>query len=159
MPETVPALDQGADGLLEGSHLPESEPAVSPERGLWLAVIATAWFDAFQASEAWLRNTDRTADPQVIRGESRRWLTMGGDCGYARDREEVCHLAGVDPDVIRHAARKRLAEIKAGAGAGTTAEVVNLDRAFAALLDNEATMVPDEIDKALEELAALEIAA
>lgn len=158
MADAVPALDHGADSILQGEHVPEAEPAVSPERGLWLSVIATAWNDAFIASDAWLRNSDRrrACEPELIRNESRRWLTLDfGD--WKQDREHVCSLAGVDADVIRQAARKKLAEIKAGEAA--TAEIISLDAAFARLLDSESELTPAEIDSALAELATLEVAA
>ncbi|MEX0922112.1 MAG: hypothetical protein WDZ84_05000 [Rhodovibrionaceae bacterium] len=156
MSDGVPALDHGADTILEGEHIPAPEQLTSPERALWLAVLGTAWVDAFEGSDFWLSNTDRSADPELIRNESRRWLTL--DFGnWKQDRETVCHLAGIDSDMLRQAARKKLAEVKRGAE--PTAEVLSLDQAFAKLLEVEGSMDAEDIDAALAQLAKLELAA
>ena len=69
--------------------------------------------------------------------------------GWKEDREAVCIMAGVDPDVIRDAARRRLK--------ATRTEAANdLDRAFLALVACSETLDTAALDEALAALVALE---
>ena len=69
--------------------------------------------------------------------------------GWKEDRETVCDLAGVDPDTIRNAARRRLK--------ATRTEAANdLDTAFLALVACSKTLDAAELDRALAALADLE---
>jgi len=100
---------EGTEG--PGVEIPEverEENPSSPERALWCAVILQAWTDSFTASD-WhlLAGEDKTADPELIRGEARRFLTSDID-PWRSDREDVCAMADIDADMIRAAARKRL---------------------------------------------------
>lgn len=156
------ALLRDADSALGVlHHVPDDDRPITPERRLWLSVIARCWADAFEASDWFLRASEtalkrRDFDPDATRGEARRWLIL--DFGeWKSDRETVCDLAGVDPDLVRNAARRKLARVKAGEK--PAAEVVSLDSMFTRLLESETTMDPDELDTALAELAALEAAA
>ena len=81
-------------------------PEASGEAAMWLAVIARVWEDAFVSSDVWIINSDRGADPALVRSSARRWLLLNhGD--WREDRETVCASAGVDPDVVRRAAQRR----------------------------------------------------
>lgn len=164
MSRTAAGVASGFDSLT-GLADPDAHGAddddMSGERRLWCAVIANAWHDAFTAKDSWLANSGHRSSEEVrqradmIRGESRRWLTaMWGS--YQQDRQEVCELAGVDPEALRQAAMRRLAEVKAER---RSAEVVRLDDAFAKLLAHESELDPDELDERLSALAALELAA
>ena len=93
---------------------------------------------------------------EAYRAQCRNWLLQ--DFGNWRaDRELCCDLAGIDPDMLRNAAKAKRESTKAGEK--PTAEIVNLDSMFARLLDNEASMSPADIDAALAELAKLEAVA
>lgn len=74
-------------------------PSMSPERRLWVNVIALALRDAFVS-------TDKSQLSEISRREAREWLLMG-----CKDFNEVCSLAGIDPgrlmDLSRRAARDR----------------------------------------------------
>jgi len=65
-------------------------------------------------------------------------------------------MADIDPDLVRSAARKKLAEVKAAEAEKRTAKVVQLDTLFAQLLDGAEDMPPADIDAALTALAGLE---
>lgn len=160
MPHDAPALSEEADHVLEGDHLPPPEPETSPECMLFKAVIARVWMDAFVASDAFLiASSDggkkEDFDPEYVRGEARRWLVLDfGD--WKKDRETICHLADIDPELVRLAAKRKLQQLKENTK--PAAEIVSLDAAFAALIENESTMDSAQIDKALSQLAALEAA-
>lgn len=149
-------LDGDADSVFEGHHVPDHGPPVPPERALWIAVIANCWADAFSRSDTMIRNTDRTCDPEAERSEARRWLVTGID-PWKSWRIEVCDLADIDEPMLRAAARRKLEQVKANEA--PTAEVINIDAAFARLLNAEGSMTAAEIDTALAELARLEAAA
>lgn len=152
------AIHTDSESIFKGEHLPDDAPEIVPERALWLRVIGQAWVDAFEASDWFLTITDkpRARDPDVIRAEARRWLTI--DFGLdADDRQEICDLAGIDADALRSAAKQKLDAVKAKEQ--TTAEVIALDRAFARLLESESTLDAATIDAALADLAELESAA
>lgn len=151
------ALDPRADSIFLGAHVASDERPRSAEDLLWLSVVARAWLDAFVESDSFLRNSDKPGarDPDVIRAEARRWLTIGFGSA-AQDREDVCVMADIDPDLVRSAARKKLAEVKAAEAEKRTAKVVQLDTLFAQLLDGAEDMPPADIDAALTALAGLE---
>lgn len=166
-------LDSAADEILARVHaVPDDDRPISPERALWLSVVALCWADAwgitpdhqirhadskFRRDEATMKDDNESAiTVEAYRAQCRNWLIQDfGD--WKADRELCCDLAGIDPDMLRNAAKAKLAQVKAGEK--PTAEVISLDQAFARLLDNEASMSPADIDAALAELAALEAAA
>ena len=138
------------DSLAE--DLEPRQPLRTEEQDLWLAVIQTAIHEAYFASDHWLRNSDRTVDPDLSRGDARRFLTMSWG-PWADSRALVCDHAGVDTELLASAYRNRLAAIKS---ASTTAEIVDFDDVLAKLIDNEKTMNRGDFDRAL---AGLESAA
>ena len=93
-------MDQNFSGvmseeMLEGNHIPTTAKSISSEVEMWAAVIMTAWNDAFLASDVWLKNSDRSCEPDLVRAEARRWLLL--DFGtFKSDREEVCEMANID---------------------------------------------------------------
>ena len=118
---------------------------------MWLAVVGRCWLDAFECSDAALRTTDRRCDPAIVRAQARRWLVLDFG-GWREDREMVCVMAGVDPDTIRDAARRRLK--------ATRTEAANdLDTAFLRLVECSESLDAAALDKALAALADLENAA
>ncbi len=157
---TIPS---GADDFFEGdaAHAQATGRVISPEQAMWIAVVGRCWADAFECSDAALRTTDRRGDPAIVRAQARRWLVLDHS-GWNEDRETVCIMAGVDPDVIRDAARRRAActasedrRLKA-----TRADAANdLDRAFLRLVECSESLDAAALDKALTTLAALESAA
>jgi hypothetical protein len=83
----------------------------SPQRELWANVIVQAWRDAFARISP--ERVDRRArEGRKARDEALAWLTAteGED---AEGREEVCALAGVDPDRLRERALARIAAVDA----------------------------------------------
>jgi hypothetical protein len=151
-------LDSGFDSLPTIHNVPDDPKPISPERALWLSVIARVWLDAFESSDYFLRASQtaeerRNFDPAISRGDARRWLTLKFD-PWREDRETVCDLADLDPDTIRNAARRKLAALKADEI--PTAEIVNLDRMFAKLVDAADGMDAMALDAALDALARLE---
>ncbi len=143
----------GADEIFQGdaAHTQATGRAISPEQAMWLAVVGRAWLDAFETSDPGLKNTDRTCDPSIVRAQARRWLVLDFG-GWRENRETVCIMAGVDPDTIRNAARRRLK--------ATHTEAANdLDTAFLALVECSETLDAAAPDKALAALADLENAA
>ena len=151
----MPAISASviSDELFQGdaAHGQATSRVISPERAMWLAVLGRAWLDAFEASDAALRTIDRPSDPEVVRAQARRWLVLDHS-GWKADREKVCDLVGVDPDLIRDAARRRLKE--------TRADVAHdLDRAFLRLVECSESLDAAELDRALAALADLETAA
>lgn len=127
----------------------------SPEEELWLAVVARVWEDAFEASDVWLQNSDRTCSPDLVRAEARRWLVHDfGD--FRRDREEICVRAGLDPDAIHKAAirRNKLAKVEDTERRG--AEIIAIDRTFARLAANENVWTRERVTRTLRELVERE---
>ena len=146
---TIPA---GADEIFQGdaANALATGRAISPEQAMWLAVVGRCWLDAFECSDAALRTTDRRCNPAIVRAQARRWLVLDHS-GWREDRETVCDLAGVDPDTIRNAARRRLK--------ATRIEAANdLDTAFLALVACSETLGAAELGRALAALANLESA-
>lgn len=95
---------------------PEAKP-ISPERILFQAVIERAIHDAFFSSDFSLRNSENklkcsTFDPEIIRGDARRWLVSRLD-PWRTDRENICDMAGIDPNLIQDGARQKLREVRA----------------------------------------------
>lgn len=149
------ALLPDADALFIDTPVLAEDGSISGEELLWLAVVATAWRDAFVISDVGILNSDRACDPELVRSEARRWLTFDfGD--WAEDRFEICARAGVDEKMLRNAAKRRLQEIKTGE---KTAQVVSLDTMFTELLDRSDGMDAAALDSALAALANLENAA
>lgn len=164
-------LDSGFESLPTIQDLAEDDRPISPERALWLSVVALCWADAFgvtsdhqirhadsrfRRDEATMKDdNDSAITVEAYRAQCRNWLIQDfGD--WKADREFVADCAGIDPDILRAAAK---AKLKAMKDSETTAEVIEIDRLFSMLVDNEATMDPADIDAALERLAALEAAA
>lgn len=123
------------------------------------AIIARAYLD-IDASDWQLRVSEngRSADfdPDALRAEAARWCTSMLE-PWKSMRGHYCDLIGLPESTLRCAALRKLDAIRAKAQ--PSAEIVNLDEAFAALLDNEASMATDELDRALADLARLEAAA
>ena len=144
---TIPA---GSDAFFEGpGDVADTGRAISPEQALWLAVVGRCWLDAFEASDAFLVQSERkAADPEIVRAGARRWLVIDHS-GWKADREMVCIMAGVDPDTIRDATRRRLKATR-------TQAAHDLDRAFLALVACSETLDAAVLDEALAALAALE---
>ena len=88
---------------------------------------------------------------EIVRAQARRWLVLDHS-GWSEDRETVCDLAGVDPALLRDAARRRLRATRADAAH-------DLDRAFLRLVECSESLDAAALDKALAALAALENAA
>lgn len=134
----------------------------SPEARLWNAVLLQAWEDSFSHSDCQLSaGEDKAADPDLIRGEARRFLCASLD-PWRSDREEVCSLAGVDPNMIQAAARKRL-ELSREEDAEREAEarersIARLDDMLARLLDRSEDLHPGRLDQQLRKLAEIESA-
>ncbi len=119
-----------------GSHLDfDTGREISPEQTLWLAVVGRCWLDAFESI------TGRANDPSIVRAEARRWL-VHDFADWKSDRKMVCEMAGVDSDVIRDAARRRLKETR-------MTKAMELDRAFVALVACSESMDGVAPDKAL----------
>jgi hypothetical protein len=145
-----------ADPLRDiGDHAPIYDRKISGEQKMFAAVVANAWADAFIRVDASINAIDRQCDPVIERQEASRWLTSDLE-PWRSDREEVCDLAGFDPDLISTVARKKLAEVKAAEAKDQTATVIPLDMAFANLLVESNPLNPAELDAALEALATLE---
>ncbi len=114
-------------------------------------MVGRCWLDAFECSDAALRTIDRRSEPEIVRAQARRWLVLDHS-GWKEDRETVCIMAGVDPDLIRDAARRRLK--------ATRTEAANdLDTAFLRLVECSESLDAAALDKALAALADLESAA
>ena len=155
----------GREGEHAGVEIPEvecEESPSSPERALWCAVILQAWTDSFTASD-WhlLAGEDKTADPDLIRGDARRFLVSEID-PWRSDREDVCAMANIDPHMIRAVARKRL-EASREADGEREAEaqakaIARMDTALAALLDRSSGMSDKMLDYRLGQLAEMEAA-
>lgn len=138
------------------------ERPTSPEVCLWCAVLLQAWEDAFVHSDSQLSaGEDKAADPDLIRGEARRFLCASLD-PWRSDREEVCSLAGVDPDMIQKAARRRLdlsrEEDAEREAAARERAIARLDEMLSRLLDRSADLHPGRLDQQLRKLAEIETA-
>ncbi len=140
----------GADEIFQGdaANALATGREISPEQAMWIAVVGRCWLDAFETNDPGLRNTDRTCDPSIVRAGARRWLVLDHS-GWKADREMVCIMAGVDPDTIRDAARRRLRETR-------TEAAHDLDTAFLRLVECSESLDAAALDKALAALAALE---
>lgn len=151
-------IEVTAESFFQGIHVaPDTDKVISPEQGLWLSVVARVWGDAFLVSDTWLRNSDPTCEPDLVRSEARRWLVADyGD--YAIDREWCCDLAGISPEFIQSQARRKLAQAKMAEAESRQAEVVAIDRAFSVLVETENAMDGATLDAALAALAQLEAA-
>ena len=132
-----------------------AQPYRNEKQDLWLAVIMNAIRDAFLASDTWLSNTERGRDPELIRGDAHRFLTMRWG-PWAESRERICEVAGVDAESLAAACRVRLRAWKAER---RTAQVIRIDEALARLVGSESTLSPELITAALVELAEMEAAA
>ena len=97
-PAASAAAPSAADDLPD---LEYTDEIASPEdmRALWTAVIKQAIGDA-QGNN--LSNLTPATRRRTI-AEARDWLTVPN-----RDFDEVCHLAGLDPDAVRERARLAL---------------------------------------------------
>ena len=81
------------------TDLREVDKRSSPEAELFLSVVARCWEDAFVCSNVTMKNTDRKCAPDMVRAEARRWFLL--DFGeWKADREDVCLMAGLDPDAL-----------------------------------------------------------
>ena len=101
---------QGDLILGDDSWLLGSKPnLITPQRQLCAAIILQAWEDAFDpSSPAGMGTAD---DPNVVRGDARRFLTM--TFGPWRDsREEICDLADINPDDLQRRATAKLKELR-----------------------------------------------
>ena len=135
----------------EGHHFDATTPVTLPEINLFLAVVARVWDDAWLASNATLQNTDRRCEPDLVRAEARRWLLL--DFGEFRaDREEICTMAGLDPDAIRRAAIRRNKLAVADDQERDRQEREAIDRAMANLAERENRLMPGQINRTLKEL-------
>ncbi len=154
----------GADEIFQGdaANALATGREISPEQALWLAVVGRAWLDAFETSDPGLRTTDRRCDPSIVRAGARRWLVLDHS-GWKADRETVCIMAGVDPDTIRNAARRRLKATRTTSDSSSlderTEAAHDLDRAFLRLVECSESLGAAALDKALAALADLENAA
>ena len=129
----------GADDFIEGdaANALATGKLISGEQALWLAVVGRCWLDAFETNDPGLRNTDSTCDPEIVRAQARRWLTLDF-AGWCEDRETVCIMAGIEPDLIRDAARRRLR--------ATRIEAANdLDRSFLRLVESPNPWTPPNL--------------
>lgn len=143
------AVHPGADEIFQGDYIPDDEKSISPEQALWLAVIGRAYLDAFESSDFFLVQSERkNSDPAILRAEARRWLVLDYG-GWREDRETVCDLAGIDADLIRDAARRRLKVTRAD-------KAMELDRAFVKLVACSESMDKTALDEALAALDDLE---
>ena len=68
----------------------------NPERTLWLAVLDQALSDAYGTSAGRGVGGELSA---VLKQHARAWFWGNGD-----DFKQVCDLAGIDPQTIRHKA-------------------------------------------------------
>ena len=156
-PGDLKVLPQSADDFLQGSAFQEDpENPSSPEVRLYQAVIARVWSDAFILADVSIQATDRPCDPSIVRAEARRWLLLDfGD--WKADREDVCILAGLDPDAVRRAAVKRLELVKATDDVERrAARIADIDAAFLDLVAREDSMPPWRINQAVKHLAERE---
>ena len=141
-----------SEEMLEGNHIPAPAKSISSETEMWCAVVARVWDDAFLASDVWLKNSERSCDPDLVRSQARRWLLL--DFGTVKsDREEVCTNANINPDMVRAAAIKRMELAKVEDVARREAQLANLDAAFEALIAREVTMRKSEVTRAMSHLA------
>ena len=144
-----------ADDFLEGDvyDFDAAKPS-SPEIDLFLAVVFRMWEDAFVCGNSALKTTDRRCQPDMIRAAARRWLLLDfGD--WKADREEICAMAGLDPDVVHAAAVKRLELAHVEDQERTRTERAAIDKAFAAMLERDAsgTITPSGVTTTLRVLA------
>jgi len=130
-------------------------PTISGEAALWIAVIARAWADAFTASNGMIIASERRADPNVVRASARRWLLLNfGE--WREDREIVCTAAGVDPDVICRAARRRAELAEAEDQERNRGERESIDRAMESLVERASYLGRKRVSQDLRNLAIRE---
>lgn len=67
--------------------------AMTPERHLWQSVVFLAVSDALPAPK-----TRLSAEVIRFRDAAAAWIEAGG-----KDYRKVCHLAGIDPEMLRRA--------------------------------------------------------
>ena len=144
----------GAESMFEGDvfDFNSSKPATA-EVTMWMAVVAQVWIDAFTEGEA-----IRGARPHEwidVRAEARRWLLLDFG-GWKSDRDDVCGNANLDGDAVRRAAIRRLELAHVEDEQRRTVALVEIDRAFMALVAREATMRRGEITRAMRFLAERE---
>lgn len=151
-------LDGDADSIFAGEHVSDDGPPVPPEVRLARAVLWQAYADAFVLSDIGIKNTDRRCDPEEVRWQSRRFLTVGFGV-WAEDRTFWSDAAGIPEPALRAVCKRRLEEAKRAESENQGAQIIELDTALTRLLDSESTMTAAELDAALAELAALERAA
>jgi len=78
-----------------------SSTTADEERRLWCSVIERALEDA-RGRLAGAGTTNPVTLNKIIK-DAHKWLTIPN-----RDFDEVCHLAGLDPDAVRERARLAL---------------------------------------------------
>ncbi len=153
------------DAILAGEeHLDVYERPVSPETRLWRAVVYQAVFDSVVASNHHLRDSESGGsgvafDAEAIRSESRRWCVAMIEPWFSA-REDVCARAGIDPDFIRSAVRRRLDELKDADADRAEANRKAMEEKLARKLDHLVARSPEvsdrRLDTMLRQLAELE---
>jgi hypothetical protein len=78
------------------------------ERELWCEVVHQAWLDLFATKPSTVREI---RDWEQDQREARLFLLMRGG-KWARSREIICDVVGLDPDALRERAEKELKRIK-----------------------------------------------
>ena len=145
------------DAILAGEeHLDGYEQPASPEVRLWQAVVYQAVFDSVVASNYHLRDSESGGcsaafDPEVIRSESRRWCVSTME-PWASAREDVCARAGIDPDFIRSAVRRRLDELKDADADRAEASRKAMKEKLTRKLDHLVARSPEVSDRRLDTL-------
>lgn len=143
--------------LADAGDILDAEPdgPLRPEFELFLAVIWRAWEDAFVATNQTLKNSDRHCQPDMIRAEARRWLTLNfGE--WREDREDICDRAGVDPNAVRSAAVRRLELAGVEDAERDRLERESIDRAIVSLVERAHRLTRGAVGGALGELAQRE---
>ena len=100
-PDATSLLPDLDDGPLEDAK------TRSPEEYLWLSVVYAAWRDAFDRSDVDIVNSDRNCDPELIRGDGRRWLVSDIE-PWRSAREEICSYASSEETALCKLAKERL---------------------------------------------------
>jgi hypothetical protein len=84
--------------------------AIAGERQLWCEVIQQAWIDLFAPPPQSKWRQDHINWEQAKRDAELFLLKRKGD--WARSRETICSVVGVDPDALRESAERAIAERK-----------------------------------------------